>query len=715
MSSAEMRYVTDWDVRRAVDGHETEILDRLGIAWRDGNPHTRCPYPDHEDKNPSWRWDDAAARAFCSCSQQGEDIFSVIKKIRNADFASAKVIACELLGRHDLIRKTAGPHPKQDVASLLNLAPENRDDDLPRQYLAFRLGVAPEQVLMPTTAVVGHRSLAYWDTPPQGKGGKPVYVGDWPCVVFEMIDAAAGKRHAHRIYVEPGGQGKANLGARNDGSARDPKKLAPGKGTAGLCIVWRNTETARHEIGAEGPETACAIAFAFAPEILNGDLVVFSAISAAGIAACKPRSTTTHVTIAADRDENVPSDDAGYQAGERAAYTFAKRNHANVAVSIALPGAPGEKIDWLDVLRRDGIEAVRNGIAAAVPWQPDTSVGAKRGSLPAIDADGVADGAGGQKKSQATLMVELAFKAGADLYHSADDAAFLDVNIGGHRETWGVKARFTRDWLIQLYFGATESAPNQDSLSAAMNVLAARARFDGPQRPVSLRTAAHDGNLYVDLCDDRWRALEISADGWKIIDVPPVRFRRRNGMRALPPPVPGGSIESLRGFLNVGKSDHDENFVLAVSWLLAALRPRGPYPILGLIGEQGAAKTTFARVLHELVDSSVPSSKSLPRDERDLFIAAHNHHVLSYDNVSNLADWLSDALCRLATDGGFATRQLYTDDDEVLIDAMRPIALNGIEDFVTRPDLADRALFVKLAKITVVGYFDHAAIFSARS
>src|SRR5262249_8536185 len=59
----------------------------------------------------------------------------------------------------------------------------------------------------------------------------------------------------------------------------------------------------------------------------------------------------------------------------------------------------------------------------------------------------------------------------------------------------------------------------------------------------------------------------------------------------------------------------------------------------------------------------------------------------------------SDTLCRLATGGGFAVRQLYTDQDEVLFDAARPVILNGIEDIVERPDLADRALFLTLEPI----------------
>ena len=93
-----------------------------------------------------------------------------------------------------------------------------------------------------------------------------------------------------------------------------------------------------------------------------------------------------------------------------------------------------------------------------------------------------------------------------------------------------------------------------------------------------------------------------------------------------------------------------------------------------------------------LVDPNLAPLRSLPREDRDLFIAANNGHVIVFDNVSGLPDWLSDSLCRLATGGGFATRQLYTDGDEVLFDAMRPIILNGIEDFVSRPDLADRTI-----------------------
>ena len=118
-----------------------------------------------------------------------------------------------------------------------------------------------------------------------------------------------------------------------------------------------------------------------------------------------------------------------------------------------------------------------------------------------------------------------------------------------------------------------------------------------------------------------------------------------------------------------------------------------------LSGEQGSAKSTFSAILRALLDPNTAPLRALPREDRDLFIAASNGHVLAFDNVSGLPAWISDTLCRLATGGGFAVRQLYTDQDEVLFDAARPVILNGIEDIVTRPDLADRAVFLTLEPI----------------
>ncbi len=120
---------------------------------------------------------------------------------------------------------------------------------------------------------------------------------------------------------------------------------------------------------------------------------------------------------------------------------------------------------------------------------------------------------------------------------------------------------------------------------------------------------------------------------------------------------------------------------------------------MAISGEQGSAKTILSKILRALLDPNVAPVRALPREERELMIAANNGHLLAFDNLSGLPPWLSDSLCRLASGGSFAVRQLYTDDEEVLFQATRPILLNGIEDVVSRPDLGDRAIFLTLNQI----------------
>jgi hypothetical protein len=284
------------------------------------------------------------------------------------------------------------------------------------------------------------------------------------------------------------------------------------------------------------------------------------------------------------------------------------------------------------------------------------------------------------------------------LFHTSDKVAYADLEVFGWRETWPIRSRDFRHWLVRIYFETTGMAPNSEALQTALALCEARAFFDGPERRVFTRVGGAGGKVYIDLANEHWQAIEISSTGWRVLDSKrvPVRFRRAPGMLPLPEPRAGGSVEDLRSFLNV-KSDDD--FELALAWLLAAMRDRGPYPVLALMGEQGSAKTSFATILRSLVDPNTAALRSFPREDRDLLIAASNGWVAGFDNVSRIPSWLSDALCRLSTGGGFSTRKLYTDDEEQIFNAQRPAVLNGIEDYVNRPDLADRTIFLTLEPI----------------
>jgi hypothetical protein len=227
-------------------------------------------------------------------------------------------------------------------------------------------------------------------------------------------------------------------------------------------------------------------------------------------------------------------------------------------------------------------------------------------------------------------------------------------------------------------------------------MLRGKARYDGKQYEVHARLAEHNGEIFLDLCDDEWRVIRISKTGWSLVKDCPIRFRRTGGMRPLPVPSQPGDLDLLKNFVNVT----DEDWPLLVSWLVASFRPGKPFPILLLHGEQGSAKSTTSRMLRSLIDPNGAAIRPVPVNGRDLMITAKNSWVIALDNISFVPDWLSDNLCRLSTGGGFATRELYTNSDEIIFEAMRPIVVNGIEEVATRSDLLDRTLSLNLPIIT---------------
>jgi len=296
------------------------------------------------------------------------------------------------------------------------------------------------------------------------------------------------------------------------------------------------------------------------------------------------------------------------------------------------------------------------------------------------------------------------------LFHTRDGVAYADLIVAGHRETWPVRSKqFRHAYLryLQGQFGrlVSEEQPlmamvmkgtmGKTQVNYVIDDFERRAICSTITRDVHVRVAGYGDDIFIDLCNDAWEGVRVTSEGWRVVTSPPVRFRRTDGMLSLPIPERGGKVETLKSFLNVTASD----FILVVAYLLAALRPRGPYPILILYGEQGTAKTNFLRRLRSLVDPHVVATNTLPLSGRDLFIAARNTHLQTFENVSKLSDQMSDNFCRLATGGGLRIRTLFKDADETHFRGARPIALEGISNVVSRPDLQDRAIIFQLESL----------------
>jgi hypothetical protein len=243
--------------------------------------------------------------------------------------------------------------------------------------------------------------------------------------------------------------------------------------------------------------------------------------------------------------------------------------------------------------------------------------------------------------SKADLIVELALQEdGLELFRTSSHDGYVRLPAGSHREVWPIRSRALRRWLSLIYFRHREGAPGGQTLTDALDVLEGLALFDGEEHEVHLRRADHEGDIYLDLADAEWRAIRISTDGWEVVADPPVRFRRARGMLPLPDPVAGGSLELVRPFVNVV----DDNWPLFQGWIVGAVRPRGPYSVLLVHGEQGSDKSTLVRIARSLLDPNEAPVRREPRNGQDLIVAARNGLIVAFDNVSRLSQELSDDL-----------------------------------------------------------------------
>lgn len=307
----------------------------------------------------------------------------------------------------------------------------------------------------------------------------------------------------------------------------------------------------------------------------------------------------------------------------------------------------------------------------------------------------VSDGAPDDgKESAATRLVKLAGEV--QLIHNADSEGFAVMMIDGHKETWPLRSKGFKRRLQRRFFEQYEKAPGSQAVQDALGVIEGKALYEGAERRIFIRIGEREGKIYLDLADDQWRAVEIDADGWRVVDLPPVEFRRAKGMLPLPAPERGGNLDELRPFLNLEKGDL---WTLMLGSLAMKLRPRGPYNVDVFTGGQGCGKTTRARVIRALVDPSSADTRSAPREMRDLHIAASNEWLPVFDNLSRIPEWLSDGLCCLSSGGGLRTRELYSDSDEAIFKTMRPIILTSITEVVERPDLLDRSIIYNLPEI----------------
>jgi hypothetical protein len=356
----------------------------------------------------------------------------------------------------------------------------------------------------------------------------------------------------------------------------------------------------------------------------------------------------------------------------------------------------GAKVSFIDIPENYEVNGIDDLLGR---WEEDEdTAGAIKRGLELLESGTESADESDSGGTQSARIIRLVENAGASFFHTAEGEAFVNIPANSHSENHKIKSTFFREWVGHSYWNAEEKVPSTKALQDAINALTGRARFGSPEEEIFVRLAEKNGRIYLDLSDEKWQVVEISSEGWRTIEGAraPVKFRRPKGLLPLPIPHKGGCPTDLKDWINVS----DEHFPLVAIWLIACFRTGRPFPVLILNGEQGSAKSTTSRVLRRMIDPNVSELRTAPRDERDLMIAANNGWILAYDNLSKISDWLSDALCRISTGGGFATRTLYENDEETMFAAKRPLLLNGITELATRPDLLDRSLIINCPNIS---------------
>ncbi len=339
-------------------------------------------------------------------------------------------------------------------------------------------------------------------------------------------------------------------------------------------------------------------------------------------------------------------------------------------------------------------EIVRSGL-------PENYEGDTLGEISAMVRGAVAKGFGTNdttgladpSKSLASQVVKLAMAKATELFHDRNQRSYISMltEKGGVR-TLSLNSSAALDWLGGLWYATARGALPSKSKTDALATLHANALYAGPQHSTSTRIARTSDAMFVDLGGADYAVVRIDKSGWEITQTHPIKFIRPSSFAELPAPSRDGDLSAMQSLLQLS----DAAWSLVLAFIISAERPTGPYFCLLIDGEQGSGKSFLCSVLKRIVDPSLIDKLPLPSSDDQLFIQAKDSHLLVFDNASGMRNDMSDALCRLATGGAVAKRTLYTNDELHILVQCNPFIINGIGDFVHRPDLLERSILLSL-------------------
>ena len=300
-----------------------------------------------------------------------------------------------------------------------------------------------------------------------------------------------------------------------------------------------------------------------------------------------------------------------------------------------------------------------------------------------------------KRESQVNKLLKHLHDSGIEFFHDQREKPYIIIQTRNGQEVLSVDSYRFKTWLSNLVWQDFETALNGQVLKTIRNQFAGMAIHEGSLRELNVRYARCEGAIWIDL--DGHQAVKVTKNGHEIVSNPPALFRWFPHMKPLPKPERNGDPWQITKFLNIRDSDSQ---LLMLCYLIAAMNPTIPIPVLVFHGVKGSTKTTSLKVIKGVLDPSMVPVRGTVPDQDEFSLAAWQNRVLFFDNLSSIPSWFSDALCRVVTGEGWSKRTLYTDEDITFFEYRGVIGLAGINCIVDKSDLLDRSIIIPLNSLT---------------
>jgi hypothetical protein len=325
----------------------------------------------------------------------------------------------------------------------------------------------------------------------------------------------------------------------------------------------------------------------------------------------------------------------------------------------------------------------------------------KQSCIPPLEKDEVeriAQSISKYKEEDDTANKCLLLEIGKDLFCFHDDykRAFAIINKKDKRKMLAISGDSFMRWLAGEFYLRTGHPAKKHSLKDAITVYEARALYQGPKKSLHNRFARIGNKFFVDLVNEDWSAIEVTENGWDVLALPPITHLRHTHQLPQTTPERGGKITDILEFINV---KHPNDKLLILTWIVCAMIPDIPRPIMIIYGSQGSGKSGACRIIRKLLDPSKVEFLEIPSREVELAQILAHHAVPIFDNQGIIKSRISNLLCKGSTGGGISKRKLYSDDEDIIYSFQRSIVINGINIPSAAPDFLDRSILIELRRI----------------